>query len=257
MKLVNTKQILVLALGLLNTYVLMAQEVLEWRGANRTGYYHETGLLQSWPEAGPELIWEFTGLGNGYGSPAITNDRIYLNGEQEQVTWLFALDKNGTLIWKTEIGPEWTQNYPGSRTTPTVVDDLIYLQTGMGTIACVKASNGEKVWELNMIGDFHAPNTRFGFSESLLVFGDKVFCTIGNADTNVVALNRFSGKIAWICKGVGEMTSFCSPKLISLPGRDIVVTFTKLCLLGIDAANGTLLWTHRQDSEGDVQVNTP
>jgi len=252
-----TKMIFLLTGTILLSISLTAQEVLEWRGADRTGYYHETGLMQEWPETGPPLIWEFNGLGNGYGSPAITSDRIFITGEQEQITYLFALDKNGKQIWKTEIGPEWTQNYPGSRTTPTIVDDLIYIQTGMGTVACVDATTGKKTWEFNMVDDFHAPNTRFGFSASLLVHGDKVFCTIGNPDTNVVAFNRFTGEIQWICKGVGEMTSFCSPKLISLPGRDIVVTFTKLTLLGIDAKDGTLLWTHKQDSEGDVQVNTP
>jgi len=108
-----------------------------------------------------------------------------------------------------------------------------------------------------MVSDFHAPMVRFGFSESLVVSGNSVFCSPGNADTNVVALDRFTGKIQWICHGLGQMTSYCSPAIIRLPEREILVTFSKSALLGIDTRDGTLLWSHKQDSEGDVHINTP
>jgi outer membrane protein assembly factor BamB len=231
--------------------------VLQWRGADRTGFYHETNLLKSWPASGPALLWEFDSLGAGYGSPVITPSAIYVNGEIDTISYLFALDRSGKFLWKAPIGREWTQNYPGSRNTPTLVDDLIYVTTGMGTVACLEAKTGKKRWSVDMVLDFHAPMTRFGFSESLVVSGNNVFCSPGSADTNVVALDRFTGKIMWICKGLGQMTSYCSPAIIKLPEREILVTFSKSALLGIDAADGTLLWSHQQDGEGDVHINTP
>jgi len=233
------------------------QEVLQWRGADRTGFYHESNLLKSWPEAGPLLLWEFDSLGNGYGSPVITNSTIYVNGEIDTISYLFALDRSGKFLWKAPIGKEWTLNYPGSRNTPTIVNDLIYVTTGLGTVACLEAKTGKKRWSVDMVTDFHAPLNRFGFSESLVVSGNNVFCSPGNADTNVVALDRFTGKIVWICKGLGQMTSYCSPVLIRLPEREILVTFSKSALLGIDTRDGKLLWSHKQDSEGDVHINTP
>jgi len=236
---------------------VFAQDVLQWRGVDRTGFYHDSILLKSWPEAGPPLLWEFEGLGNGYGSPVITSDIIYVNGEIDSVSYLFALDHSGKFLWKAPIGKEWTLNYPGTRNTPTFVDDLVYVTAGMGTVACLDAKTGIKRWSVDMVTDFHAPMTRFGFSESLLVNGDDVFCSPGNADTNVVALDRFTGKIRWICKGLGQMTSYCSPSIIRLPEREILVTFSKSALLGIDIKDGTLLWSHNQDGEGDVHINTP
>ena len=68
------------------------QKVLQWRGVNRSGVYDETSLLKSWPEKGPELLWEFNGLGNGYGSPVITGEMLFINGEIDTVSYLFALD---------------------------------------------------------------------------------------------------------------------------------------------------------------------
>ncbi|MBE0647109.1 MAG: PQQ-binding-like beta-propeller repeat protein [Bacteroidales bacterium] len=242
---------------LLLANTLFSQEVLQWRGDDRRGVYPDTELLQSWPESGPELIWEFAEAGNGYSSPLITDNRIYVTGEIDTITYLFALDKSGKQIYKVPVGKEWTINYPGSRSTPTLVDDLIYLTTGMGTVACLEAKDGNVRWSLNMMSDLHAPGITFGFAEGLLVDGNTVFCTPGNADTNVVALDRFTGEIQWISKGLGEHTAYCSPLLIRLPERNIMVTFTAHALLGIDTKDGTLLWSHKQDAEGDVHVNTP
>ena len=234
------------------------QKVLQWRGVNRSGVYDETSLLKSWPEKGPELLWEFNGLGNGYGSPVITGEMLFINGEIDTVSYLFALDLSGKYLWKSKIGKEWTLSYPGSRSTPTVVDDLVYVTAGWGQVACLEAGTGKERWSLNMITDFHGAAPRFGFSESLLVEGNTVYCSPGSPDTNVVALDRFTGKIIWISKGAGEMTAYCSPMLISLPQRNILVTFSKTTLLGIDTKDGKLLWSYKQEGQDiDCQVNTP
>jgi outer membrane protein assembly factor BamB len=242
---------------LLFSVSLISQEVLEWRGAGRTGIYPENNLLKKWPDAGPNLVWEFNILGNGYSSPAITSKNIYITGEIDTLNYLFALDLQGKMLWKSKIGKEWVTSYPGSRSTPTVVGDLIYITAGCGTVSCFEATTGKEKWTVDMIDDFHAPINTFGFSESVVVDDDKVFCTPGSKDTNVVALDRFSGQIKWICKGLGGKAAYCSPLLIKLPLRNILVTFTAHELLGIDTKDGKLLWSQKQDSEGDVHVNTP
>ncbi len=234
------------------------QEVLQWSGPDRSGVFYETGLLKSWPATGPDLLWEFDGLGNGYGSPVITKKNIFINGEIDTVSYLFALDLSGKYLWKSKIGREWIQSYPGSRTTPTIADDLVYVTAGLGQVACLDINTGKERWTVNMMTDFHGAAPRFGFSESVLVDGNVVYCSPGSPDTNVVALDRFTGKIVWISKGAGEMTSYCSPMLIRLPQRNILVTFSKTTLLGIDTKDGKLLWSYKQEGEGvDCQVNTP
>jgi outer membrane protein assembly factor BamB len=235
-----------------------AQEVLQWRGPDRSGVYNETGLLKSWPAEGPALLWESADIGNGYGSPVITRTNIFVNGEIDSVSYLFALDRSGKLLWKSKIGREWTQSYPGTRTTPTVVDDLVYVTAGWGQLACLETTTGKERWSVNMTTNFHGQPPRFGFSESVLVDGNTVYCSPGSADTNTVALDRFTGKILWICKGVGEITSYCSPMIVRLPTRNILVTFSKATMLGIDTKDGKLLWSYKQDGqEVDCQCNTP
>ena len=43
-----------------------AEDWPSWRGADRTGISKETGLLQEWPEGGPQKVWSSTDAGMGY-----------------------------------------------------------------------------------------------------------------------------------------------------------------------------------------------
>ena len=52
----------------------------EWRGPGRSGIYNESGLLKSWPESGPQLLWEASGHGSGYSSVTVTSDAVYITG---------------------------------------------------------------------------------------------------------------------------------------------------------------------------------
>jgi len=222
-----------------------AQTVLEWRGTDRKGVYAEKNLVKSWTKDGPKQLWLNENVGNGYGSPSITADRIYINGEIDTLGYLIAMDLKGTILWKTDYGKEWVKTFPGSRSQPTIVGDLIYVCSGLGNIACID-TKGTKKWAVNMLGDLHGQELMHGHSESPLVDADNVFLTPGGKDTAVVALNRFTGKIVWVYKGNGERPGYNSPVLITLAKRSVLVTFTAYTMLGLDAKTGALLWKHEQ-----------
>lgn len=228
--------------------VLRAQVSAQWRNDDRRGIYQETNLLTSWPDGGPQLLWSIEDVGNGYGSPSITNDRIYITGEFDSTAYLMAYDLKGKLIWKTPFGSEWVKTFPGSRCAPTVDGDRIYVSTGNCQIACLNATTGEKLWFVDGINALHGLYLMHGHSESPLIDGDQVFFVPGEKDTNVVALNKITGKINWICKGEGWRAAYNSPLLIKLKERHIMVVFTAYQLMGIDTKTGELLWTHEQDN---------
>lgn len=171
------------------------ETVSEWRGPNRSGIYNETGLLTQWPAEGPKLLWSIDSTGRGFGSPVLTVDQFFINGEIDSTAYLFAYTIDGKLIWKTAYGQEWVKNFPGSRSTPTVVGNLGYVSSGKGDIACIEKENGTKKWSINMVSDLQGTNNMFGYAESLLVNGDMLYCQPGGAENNIVALNRFNGKL--------------------------------------------------------------
>ena len=223
-------------------------ELYQWRGENRNGIFNETNLLKNWPESGPEEIWHIENIGNGFGSPTITENEIFITGETDSLAWLFCFDLKGTLKWKQDIGKEWTISYPGSRSQPTVVDNLVYVGTGTGNLYCLERENGKLLWSKDFINDFQGVHPRFGHSEAPLIYEDKVFWTPGGENYNVVALNRFTGDLIWSCKGVGERSGYNPGNIIELPKRKIFITFSAYHLMGVDADTGELLWTHLQDN---------
>lgn len=233
------------------------KKVSEWRGENRSGIYNESNLLKEWPANGPSVLWELEGIGNGYGSPVISDNTLFVNGEVDSVAYLFALDLQGKMLWKTDFGKDWMVNFIGSRSAPTVVDDLVYVASGMGDVACIEKDSGTLKWKINMLEKFEGKNTRFGYSQSLLVDGDLVFAAPGGAENNVIALDRFSGETKWTCPGVGEISAYCSPLLLEFPTRNVLVTFSDNALMGIESQTGRMLWTHVQDTLCDINGNTP
>ena len=232
-------------------------EIAQWGGPQRNGHFPGNGLMKQWPAEGPALLWTSDKVGDGYGSPVVTHNAVYITGAIDSTGYLYSFDLKGNLQWKVAYGPEWATNFPGSRSAPTVIGDLIYISSGKGEIGCFNRKDGSKLWSVNMFSKLHGKNTVFGYSEGLLVKDQMVYCAPGGADTNVVALNRLTGEMIWKCKGVGQISAFCSPRLIQRGKHNILLTFSEMSMLGIDADNGKLLFSHKQDTLGNVHSNAP
>ncbi len=235
---------------------LIGQIDSEWRGPNRDGIYPNEKLLQKWPAEGPKILWSFEELGDGFSSAAVTKDRVYITGMSKSTGYLFAFDLTGRLIWKIAYGKEWAESHEGVRTTPTIVGDKIYLMNAYAEVYCFD-TNGKKIWSVDLMKNFAARNIRWGFTESLLVDGDRIFCTPGSEDVMFMALNRFTGEIIWKTKGNGETSAYCSPCIVKHGGRRIILTMTAGSVVGIDADSGEFLWEAEHETKYDINPNTP
>ncbi|HBL75383.1 MAG TPA: hypothetical protein DD458_09165 [Prolixibacteraceae bacterium] len=234
-----------------------AQEPTQWRGNGSTGIYPAEKLMAQWPAAGPDIIWSVGDLGEGFSSPVFANGKIYITGMVGGQGVLFVIDKNGTPAKKYEYGKEWDTSYPGTRSTVTVAGSLAYLYSGHGKLACFDLDSEKMKWTVDLIADLSGTNITWGVTESVVVDGDRVYCSPGGKTNNVVALDRFSGKTIWACAGLGEQSAYNTPLLIELPTRKILVTMMASHILGIDASNGKLLWNYEQTNRWSVHANTP
>src|SRR5450432_4123252 len=78
----------------------------QWRGPERNGISKESGLLKEWPKEGPKLLWQVKDIGNGYSTPAVVGDRIYLvskKGLDDEFVQPRRV-KDGQPAWPTSIG---------------------------------------------------------------------------------------------------------------------------------------------------------
>ena len=195
----------------------------QFHGPNRDNKSADKGLLKKWPKGGPPRIWEATGIGQGYSTVAIAGKRIHTSGRINGKCVITAMDMNGKKVWTRANGQAWRRSYPGTRSTPTVTPDrLLYHLSGIGSLMCLRATDGTPVWSFDLMKAFGGRNITWGLAESPLVVDDKVICTPGGEDVSMVALDRKTGQVAWKCTGAGVRPGYASTRL----GRTVTLTGT-------------------------------
>ncbi len=220
----------------------------QFRGPERDGKAADRGLLDKWPDGGPEQVWVFSELGFGFGSASVTEQAIYVTGMEGSEGFIYALDLDGKLKWKASYGRDWDKGHKGSRTTPTVHDGKLYVMSAYGNAVCFNAETGSQVWSVDTVREFGARNISWGITESPLVMSDKVIFTPGGPDAGVVALHPETGETVWVCKDVNDKSGYCSPFVITRGGKTIIVQLMATTFVGIEADTGKLLW--RDSSSG-------
>lgn len=233
----------------------------DWRGPDRDGIYHESGLLRQWPVNGPDLLWSYEGLGFGHAAVAAAGDRIYVTGIRDSASAmgiLYAFNPEGTLVWEKAYGKDFTSNFIGTRSAPIVVDDHIYIESGAGAVYCLDAGDGELVWSKDFMADLGVDSAiQFGYAESVLIDGDQLICVPGGKDHNVVSLDRYTGELIWASEGNGEQATYNSPILVDLGTQRLVIAMSAASIMGIDASTGEMYWRIEQTQRNNIHANTP
>ena len=230
----------------------------QWRGPCRDGVSGEKGLLQSWPENGPKLLWKISGIGRGYSSPIIVAERVYITGDQDKELVISAFSLEGKPLWKTANGESWTKSHPGARSSCSFDDGKLYHMNAHGILACLDAATGDKVWAANMLERYEATNIMWGISESVLVHGDRVFATPAGAKGLIVAHDKRTGAPLWAAPPVaGEQASYSSPILIQAGKRKLLINGGSKNVFAVDAEKGDLVWKLPQVDPKNTVNTTP
>jgi outer membrane protein assembly factor BamB len=253
----------VITLTLLCNFV-EAQKISEWRPENRTGISSETGLLKSWPAAGPTLLWSTLELAKGFSSPVFGSNTIYITGNTggngaEDI--LFALDMKGKLLWKTAFGRAWTGSFPESRSTPTAEGNKVYVCSGLGDIACIDGTTGKIIWSYKGSEVNKGTYGTWGIAESLLIDGNKIYFSPGGPETNTLALNKLTGEVIWKSVSLNDKPGYVSPIIVNYAGKKMIINVSLGHVYGVDASNGEILWkvAHSPADDGDdlIKCVTP
>ena len=212
-----------------------------WRGPNRDGKSTDTGLLKEWPEGGPTLLWRARDIGQGFSTVALSGGLIYTTGDEDRNLMLFAFDTNGAPKWKVPVDAAWTKSHPGSRSTPTVDRDRLYVLSGNGILACLNAKTGEKNWSKDLKRYGGRPS-RWGYAESVLIYDNLAIAKPGGRSC-VVALDKMTGDTVWQSKGFvgGPEYSSCVP--FTYEGTPMIATGTNAGIACFSLKTGQVLWS--------------
>ncbi len=253
--------------------VSIAEDWPQAQGVARDNKSKETGLMDQWPEGGPELVWTFRDAGVGYSGPAVVGVRVYILGGREGRAELLALDaSSGELLWSTPInkrvfdfeGNSWGA---GPRATPTVADGMIFALAGEGELAAAD-TDGNIKWHVNMVDDLGGsisyvdagePKTYgWGYCWSPLVDGNKVICVPGGGQGMIAALDRDTGNLLWRSENLKDEATYSSPIKATVDGIEQYIVMTQGGMAGVAATDGKLLWNYERDRPySDVVIPTP
>lgn len=236
------------------------EQAIQWRGPNRDGIFNEKNLLNEWTEEGPKLLWEYDSLGRGHSSAAFADNKVFTLGTNvdDSITSLFAFSMDGELLWKKEMGKEWMTTWPAERATPLFKEGKGYVFDGLGVMHCFNVEDGCTIWKRALIGELSDHNSLHGVHENLIIDGDKLFCTVGGKENNIVALDKNTGKTIWTSIGTGEDNAYCSPIIITHAGKKYYITMTYNALVSIDVETGEVAWKQElSDPEHGIHANIP
>ncbi len=236
----------------------------QWRGPERNGISKESGLLKQWPAGGPKLLWQVNDIGDGYSTPSVAGNRIYLMSnrglENEFVQALST--KDGKPVWTTRVGnvgnPNQNPPYPKARSTPTVDGNFIYALGSDGDLVCLETKSGKIRWQKNIRKEFGGQPGEWAYAESPLVDGDVVVVTPGGAEATIVALNKKTGALIWkSAVPGGDPAGYASAIVVQGGGRKQYVQLLSKGLVGVDAKTGQFLWRYKDVAKGPAQYFTP
>jgi outer membrane protein assembly factor BamB len=260
----NSFLIRILSLTILTFILNVANgQQIGWRGPGRTGIYNETGLMKEWPATGPTLLWEVTGFGKGYSSATVTSDAVYITGIHGDKDVLTAYTQDGKKKWEVEYGNmSKAGNSPESRCTATYSNGKLYVISGSGDLVCI-SKEGKIIWSVNHYEKYGATVQRFGISESPLVVDNKVIASPGGNKAALVAFNVDNGNVIWETAPLNEGPQYINPLLVEYDKKKVIITHTVTYIIGVNAANGKLLWKFDFGSVNDDKkggknyINTP
>jgi len=215
-----------------------------WRGAARDGRSPDVGLLKSWHEGGPLLLWKVDGIGEGYSNVAVVDGNVYTTGVVDERLYVFVIDSKGDPQGRFEHGPAFMDsNYDGSRSTPTISDGKLYIMSGRGLVGCYDASNGDRHWSVDMVRDLGGAVPTWGYAESVLIIGELAVIAPGGNNV-IVALNKNTGQPVWRTQGVSAGAQYGSCYAFVHDDVPMIALGTAEGLLCVDARNGRVLWTN-------------
>jgi len=224
--------------------------------------------MQRWPEDGPKLLWTASGIGHGYSSVAIAGGRIYTAGMIDKQTYVTAMDSSGKKLWQKLNGQSWQASeqqtwavpYAGSRGTPTVDGDTVYHLSELGRLTAFDVNSGQENWHIELLKTFQAECSEYGYSESVLIHGDALFCCPGGEKGYMAAFEKSSGCMLWANNEIKDAVGNCSAVVTRIDGLEQIITVSAKRVLSFDPNNGHLLWDYaftnkRENNVADVIVS--
>jgi outer membrane protein assembly factor BamB len=225
-------------------------------GPARNSTSNQKGLLRTWPQDGPKVLWTAP-VGAGFGGAAVGAGKVYLLDRDESVgdnLRVFDL-VSGKELWNFAYNAPGTFMFAGSRTTPTLDGEHVYTSGPMGDLHAINTTTRKVVWRKNLWKDFGGGEyPRWAIVQHPLIYGDLLIVAPQTPQAGVVAYDKRTGDLKWKSAPLSGLPGYVSPSLFKIGGKDHVVmvmasvgrgrTARDGSVNGLDPLTGKVLWTY-------------
>jgi len=212
-------------------------------GPHRDNTSDQKGLLRTWPQAGPKVLWSVP-MSAGFGGPAVSNGKVYLLDRDERVgDTLRVFDlATGKALWSYAYNAPGTFMFTGSRTTPTVDGDRVYTSGPMGDLHAIDTTTRKPLWRKNIWRDFGGGSElpRWAVVQNPLVYHDLLIVAPQTPQAGIVAYDKLTGAVKWKSAALSGTAGYVSPSIIAIGGADNLVMITASNGRGRNARGGTV-----------------
>jgi outer membrane protein assembly factor BamB len=246
-----------------------AQDWPQYLGPNRNSTSPQKGILRTWPESGPEVLWTVN-VGPGYGGPVIKDGKVYLLDRDDKTGDIMRCFNfsDGKELWKFSYNAVGSVMFPGSRSVPAVDGNYVWSCGHNGDLYCINIKTQKPVWNKNIWTDFGGTKLPiWAITQCPLIYGDLVIVASQAPEAGVVAYNKLTGKLVWKTPYLGN-ESYASPSLVKIDGKDHIVAVTsstnpignrdlpqtKGRITGLEPGTGKILWEY---AEWECHISVP
>lgn len=224
-----------------------------FRGGDRESII--TGLaLSDWSKTPPTELWRHR-VGPAWSSVIAIGDFLITQeqrGDEEAVVCYSAID--GSEVWANTVANRFEEALSGAgpRATPSATDGKIVAYGGKGELTCIDSSNGQTLWQRNVLDEADAPIPQWGLSISPLIVDDLVVVFAGGKDEQgLLAYDLTTGEPRWSTPA-GTMT-YGSPQVMTIDGVRQIVMHDEQSLFAVDIETGKRFWQHISPNAGSFQ----
>lgn len=218
----------------------------QWRGAERNARVTGFQAPQTWPKQLNQK-WKET-VGQGDATPALVGEKLYVFALQADDETTLCLDATtAKTLWSDRYPPNIAVSGPasrhgqGPRSSPAVAGGKVVTLGVSGILSCLDAETGKVAWRKEFSKEFRKAWPNFYTATSpIIVDGMAIAHVGGQGQGALMAFDLNSGDAKW--KWEGDAPAYSSPVLMTAGGVKQIVESSDKLLVGVNAADGKLLW---------------
>ena len=237
-----------------------------FRGSNHNGLAVTENIPLTWDSS--IIKWKTEIHGNGYSSPVVYNNQIWVTTATPDGKELYAVCNDyqtGEIIYDIKIFTP--DKIPGKHSintyaspTPCIEKDFVYVHYGSMGTACINTSNGSIVWKRN---DFECKHVQ-GPASSPIIYKNLIILHFEGVDVRyIVALDKSNGKLIWrsdrpkdLYEPLTEIgrKAYTTPLIINVKGRDLLISNGSAVCIAYDPNTGEEIWRVVGGAESTVAM---